>query len=575
MITADLIRHISLFSKVPEDERISLAARAADLRLRKDEWLLVEGQNAGFYGLLEGHIDVLKIVDGQEHRLTTYGPGDSFGEVPLLLGSPAIANLRATEPCRVLRLEGADFLQLVSQCQVLSSEITKTMAARVKHLSQFQVEHPRGVVTVIGDARDAACFDLRDFLLRNGVAFVWQEPNGSSPADQEARVTPTAVVLPDGRRLEAPTFRGLAEALGLQTQPKHRAYDAVIVGGGIGGLAAAVYGASEGLRTLSVERLAYGGQAGTSSRIENYLGFPVGIGGDELSARARRQALRFGAELLVPRTVARLEPGDPRAEGPSHTIVLDDETRIQARTVILATGVDWRRLSVPGIERLVGHGVYYGAAKAEALKMQGLDVHLVGGGNSAGQAALLFADYARSVTMLVRGQSLAASMSRYLIDQLEQQHNVTVETGVQVTGVEGKESLEAIEVTSDKGRRRERRASDALFVLIGGEAQTAWLPDAVIRDQWGYICTGRDVMDLLRERPPTTWPLERDPFLLETSVPGILAAGDVRHGSIKRCSAAVGEGSMAIAVVHHVLAELETRGERAEVGGGAGQSAVS
>jgi thioredoxin reductase (NADPH) len=203
----------------------------------------------------------------------------------------------------------------------------------------------------------------------------------------------------------------------------------------------------------------------------------------------------------------------------------------------------------------VGHGVYYGAAPSEASLVQGRTVHLVGGGNSAGQAAMFFAEYADSVTMLVRGSSLAASMSQYLIDRLSRQENVTVELGVEVSGVEGHESLEAIEVTSDQGRHRERRPSDALFVLIGGEPQTVWLPPALIRDQWGFLCTGRDVMDLLRERPPAAWPLERDPFLLETSIPGIFAAGDVRHGSIKRCAAAVGEGSMAIAVAHQYLGE--------------------
>jgi thioredoxin reductase (NADPH) len=551
MITADLMSRITLFAKVPENERASLAARAADLRLRKDEWLLVEGQAPGFYGLLEGHIDVLKVLGGREHRLTTYGPGDYFGEVPLLLGSPAIANLRATEPCRVLRLEGTDFLHLVSQCQVLSSEITKTMAARVSRFSQIQVENPAAVVTVIGHAHDPACYDLREFLARNSVAFVWREPgDGSSPA--------TAVVLADGTRLETPTFRRLAEALGLQTEPKHDTYDVAIVGGGPAGLAAAVYGASEGLRTLLVERTACGGQAGTSSRIENYLGFPGGLGGDELSARARQQALRFGAELLVSRSVARVEPGD------LHTIVLEDESRVEAKAVILASGVEWRRLSVPGIERLVGHGVYYGAARTEALRMQGRTVHLVGGGNSAGQAALLFAEYAESVTMLVRGRSLAASMSQYLVDQLSRKANVRVETDVEVTGVEGHDTLEAIEVASGQARRRELRPSDALFVLIGGEPVTAWLPQAVIRDQWGYVCTGRDVMDLLLERTPATWPLERDPYLLETSVPGILAVGDVRHASIKRVSAAVGEGSMGIAVVHQYLAELEAQNQRVQ-----------
>ena len=543
MITADLLSRITLFAKVPESERASLAARAADLRLRKDEWLLVEGQAPGFYGLLEGHIDVLKMVGGREHRLTTYGPGDYFGEVPLLLGSPAIANLRATEPCRVLRLEGTDFLQLVSQCQVLSSEITKTMAARVSRISRIQVENQAALVTVIGDAHDPACYDLREFLGRNSVGYLWREAGNG---------TPTVVVLADGTRLEAPTFRRLAEALGLQTEPTQDGYDVVIVGGGPAGLAAAVYGASEGLRTLLVERTACGGQAGTSSRIENYLGFPGGLSGDDLSDRARRQAIRFGAELLVSRTVARVEPGD------THTIVLEDESRVEAKAVVLASGVEWRRLSVPGIERLVGHGVYYGAARTEASRMQGCTVHLVGGGNSAGQAALLFAEYAASVTMLVRGRSLAASMSQYLVDQLSRQANVKVETEVEVTGVQGHDSLEAIEVASRRSGRRELRPSDGLFVLIGGEPVTAWLPPAVIRDEWGYVCTGRDVMDLLPERAQGTWPLERDPYLLETSVPGILAVGDVRHASIKRVSAAVGEGSMAIAVAHQYLGELET-----------------
>jgi thioredoxin reductase (NADPH) len=238
-------------------------------------------------------------------------------------------------------------------------------------------------------------------------------------------------------------------------------------------------------------------------------------------------------------------------------VLLDDGSRVLARTVILATGVAWRRLDVPGMDRLVGHGVYYGAARAEAMRMRGRTVHLIGGGNSAGQAALLFADYAESVTMLVRGPSLAASMSQYLIEQLDAKGNVTVETNTEVVGVEGEDALEAIDVVTGKDRRRERRRSDGLFVFIGARAETEWLPERIIRDEWGYVCTGRDVMDLLRERPPAAWPLKRDPYLLETSVPGILAAGDVRHGSVKRVAAGVGEGSMAIAVVHQVLKESE------------------
>jgi thioredoxin reductase (NADPH) len=555
MITAELLTRISLFAKVPDNERASLASRAADVHLRKDEWLLVEGQAPAFFGLLEGRIDVFKSVGGRDQRVSTYGPGDYFGEVPLLLGSPAIASLQATEPSRLMRLEPADFLYLVSHCPVMSSEITKTMAARVGRISQLAVDSQGPQVTVLGHAQDSECYKIREFLSSNRIGFIWRQPdNGSSNGGEAAA---PVVVLADGSRLEAPSLRSLAKAVGLQTEPRHDSYDVVIVGGGPAGLAAAVYGASEGLRTLLVERTACGGQAGTSSRIENYLGFPGGLGGNELSERACRQALRFGAELVVSRPVERLDPADIGAEeGACHTVVLEEGIRISAQTVILATGVEWRRLRVPGIERLVGHGVYYGAARTEAMRMQGRTVHLIGGGNSAGQAALLFADYAKSVTMLVRGSSLAASMSQYLVNELEAKDNVTVETNAEVVGVQGADALEAIEVVTGPARRRERRDSDALFVLIGGQPATSWLPERIIRDQWGFVCTGRDVMDLLAERPPATWPLARDPYLLETSAPGILAAGDVRHGSIKRCSAGVGEGSTAIAVVHQYLAEL-------------------
>jgi thioredoxin reductase (NADPH) len=329
----------------------------------------------------------------------------------------------------------------------------------------------------------------------------------------------------------------------------------VIVGSGPAGLAAAVYGASEGLKTLAVERVACGGQAGTSSRIENYLGFPGGLSGDELSGRARQQALRFGAELLVARSVVSVEPRSGNGGGAVHAIQLEDGSRVFAHAVILATGVQWRRLDVPGIDRFAGRGVYYGAAATEALSLRGRAVHLVGGGNSAGQAAMLFSSYADSVTMLVRGPSLAASMSQYLIDQLASKANVTIETETEVVSVDGADRLETIELETGADRKRERRASDALFVFIGARAETSWLPDHVIRDQWSYVCTGRDVMDLLRDQAAINWPLERDPYLLETSVPGVFAVGDVRHGSIKRVASGVGEGSMAIAFVHQYLAE--------------------
>jgi thioredoxin reductase (NADPH) len=495
--------------------------------------------------------------------------------VPLLLGSPAIAGLRALEASRLMRLDPIDFHDLISHCRVLNGEIMRTMARRVGVIQQLVVDTSIVAGTVIGTHRNAACLELREFLSRNRVSFAWRDLDDQDSLDRlvcdgiipsvDDRSAPEwvtlrssmlpLVILPDGRRLEAPSMRQLANELGMQTEPKHDHYDVVIVGGGPAGLAAAVYGASEGLRTVLVERTACGGQAGTSSRIENYLGFPGGLSGDDLSARARQQALRFDAELLVARSVTAIVPSD-RALGGSHATLLDDGTRLTASAVIMATGVQWRRLDTPGIDRLTGRGVYYGAAATEALSLRGRRVHLVGGGNSAGQAALMFSSYAESVTVLVRGKSVAASMSQYLIDQLAAKANVTIETGAEVVGVDGIDGLEAIEVATGPSRRRERRESDALFVFIGAHAETSWLPEPLIRDEWGYVCTGRDVMDLLVDHEAGTWPLERDPYLLETSVPGIFGAGDVRHGSIKRVASSVGEGSMAIAFVHQYLAEL-------------------
>jgi thioredoxin reductase (NADPH) len=569
MITGELLTRIPLFAGLPDSERASLAARAADVRVRRDEWLILEGQAPAFFALLEGQLAVFKAVTGRDQQIYAYTAGDYFGEVPLLLGSPAIASVRATEPSRLARLDASDFHELISHCRVLNAEILKTMAQRVGRLQQLAIESPPVAATVIGHRLDLTCHNIRDFLARNRVAFTWLDVEDPSFADRLgaepslprpedlADMTLPVMVLADGRRLESPSIREAADAIGLQTAPAFDTYDVVVVGGGPAGLAAAVYGASEGLRTLAVERVACGGQAGTSSRIENYLGFPAGLSGDELSGRARQQAVRFGAELLVARSVVRVETVAADVSNETHAITLEDGTRVGAKAIVLATGVQWRRLDVPGMERFAERGVYYGAAATEALGLRGCTVHLIGGGNSAGQAALLFSSYADSVTMLVRGRSLAASMSQYLIDQLAAKANVTIETETEVVGVDGGERLETIEVTRGLSGRRDRRRSDALFVFIGAHAETSWLPEDVIRDQWGYVCTGRDVVDLLRERAATSWPRERDPYLLETSVPGVFAAGDVRHGSIKRVASGVGEGSMAIAFVHQYLAEAE------------------
>ena len=573
MITAESLNQIPLFAAIPEHERASLAARAADVRLQQDEWLQSEGQTVGFYALLEGKLAAVKSVGGQERELLFYAPGDYFGEVPLLLGSPAVTSVKALEPSRVMQLDAADFHDLIMHCRALNGEILKTMAKRVGRIQEVVVESSTPVATVIGRRGDPTSYRLREFLARNHVSFAWRDlddPEGverlvhdgllRNATDVSSAFEGLAlplVFLPGGRRLEAPSFREVADIVGLQTVPKHSDYDVVIIGGGPAGLAAAVYGASEGLGTVLIERVAPGGQAGTSSRIENYLGFPAGLSGDDLSVKARQQALRFGAELLVTRSVASIELGDlTKPDGVPHVIVLDDGSRLTTKAVVIATGVQWRRLETRGMDRLTGRGVFYGAARTEALAVRGRRVHIVGGGNSAGQAAMLFSSYAESVTMLVRGKSLAASMSQYVISQLATKSNVKVETQAEVVAVDGTDRLQALELAVGPERTRERRDSDALFVFIGAQAETSWLPERIIRNRWGYICTGRDAMDQLNERGES-WPLDRDPFLLETSVPGIFAAGDVRHGSIKRVASSVGAGSMTIAFVQQYLADLE------------------
>jgi len=351
-------------------------------------------------------------------------------------------------------------------------------------------------------------------------------------------------------------MREVATHLGLRTRCGQPEYDTVIVGGGPAGLAAAVYGASEGLRTLVVEREAPGGQAGTSSRIENYLGFPNGVSGDELALRALEQAKRLGAEILVTRRIARIDPA-------THQVVLDDGEVIKARTIVLATGVSWRRLTIEGMDRLIGRGVYYGASRSEASNTQGLDVYLIGAGNSAGQAALYFSSFARIVTLLVRGDSLEKSMSRYLVDQLRTKPNIRVELRAEVRAVHGDDHLTAIDIADLGSGAVQRRECGGLFVFIGADAETDWLPPEVARNARGYVLTGSDVTKDGR------WSRQRDPYLLETSVPGIFACGDVRFSPVKRVASAVGEGSMAIAFVHQYLQhdEVGSRGSPGPLGG--------
>jgi thioredoxin reductase (NADPH) len=349
-----------------------------------------------------------------------------------------------------------------------------------------------------------------------------------------------AIRVLDGKTVVRPKLRRVAELLGLGAEAAAGRYDTVIVGAGPAGLAAAVYGASEGLHTVVVEREAPGGQAGTSSRIENYLGFPSGVSGAELASRALQQGRRLGAEILVTRAVTRIDAATLQVH-------LDGGDLIRARTIVLACGVAWRQLSIEGFDRLAGKGISYGAARSEAPNTHGLDIHVIGAGNSAGQAALYFSTHARSVTILCRGDSLEKSMSRYLVDQLALRSNIHVLYRAEVVAAHGEISLEAIDVHDAATGEISRTASGGLFIFIGADAETGWLPPEIALDRHGFVLTGSDMQATGR------WTLDRDPYLLETSVPGIFACGDVRSGPVNRVAASVSEGSMTIAFVHQYL----------------------
>jgi len=406
-------------------------------------------------------------------------------------------------------------------------------------------------VKVVGHRWSAPSYKLRDFLARNLVPYRWfaaDEPEGRRILDAAGR-GPEAVplvVTPDGRALAAPTTTEVATAVGLSTAPERDFYDLVIVGGGPAGLGAAVYGASEGLRTLLLEKRATGGQAGQSSRIENYLGFPDGVSGAQLTDRARRQAGKFGAEVLTACDVTGME-----VRGSGRIIRYGDEGELSAHAVILAMGVSYRPLAAPGVAELTGSGVYYGSAATEAAACRDTDVYIVGGANAAGQAAVHFSRYARSVTIVVRGDSLDRSMSYYLIQQLAAIETIRVMTRTDLVEAHGNGNLEALTLQDRKSGARHTVPASYLFVYIGAEPHTDWLGDGVARDGRGFIYTGPDL--LTAGQRPAGWDRDRDPLYLECSVPGIFAAGDVRANSVKRVASAVGEGAMAVTLVHRYL----------------------
>ncbi|WP_027942684.1 FAD-dependent oxidoreductase [Amycolatopsis taiwanensis] len=520
---------------------------------------------------------------GQEYRVVRAGSGadalDALREIKLR--GEAVAAILADY--RMPQMDGIEFLEQAMDLfpdarRALLTAYADTDAA-IQAINVVDVDHyllkpwdppdeklypvidqlveawrtaPRSAVEqtkVIGHRWSAPSYRVRDFLARNSVPYRWysvDEPEAGRLLDAADATSDEIPVLitPEGAVLRKPDGAEIADAVGLSTRPAESFYDVIVVGGGPAGLGAAVYAASEGLRTVLVERKATGGQAGQSSRIENYLGFPDGVSGAQLTDRARRQAQKFGAEVLTTRDVVGLE-----VRGSARVVKFGDGTELAAHAVVLATGVSYRALEADGVPELTGRGIYYGSASTEAAACDGEHVYIVGGANSAGQAAVFFSRHAKDVTLLVRGPDLQSSMSHYLIEQLDAIENVHVRTHTTVVRAHGKDHLEALTLC-EKGVT-ETVLAGHLFVFIGAAPRTDWLGDSIVRDDHGFVRTG---VDLLVDggRPPG-WPLDRDPLHLEASVPGVFVAGDVRSQSVKRVASAVGEGAMAVTLVHRYL----------------------
>jgi thioredoxin reductase (NADPH) len=550
MVTAEEIGRIAVFADLEPSERDRLSRVVADIMLAPGESAVNEGDPRALFGVLEGRLVVIRRVDGVESVIGERMPGDVFGEMSIAFGMLHPGGFRAVEASRVFRIDLDDYQALAAAAPQVGERVGLLASHRLRGPKglQARASAPAAVrAIVLGYRWDPSCGQLRRFLDRNQIRFRWLQPDVPADAEQWSGPLPAEGDLPairvlDGKTAVRPQLRRVADLLDIPTEPAAAEYDTVIVGAGPAGLAAAVYGASEGLRTIAIEREAPGGQAGTSSRIENYLGFPSGVSGDDLSSRALQQARRLGAEILVTRSITRIDPA-------THQVHLDGGDVLRTPTIILACGVAWRKLAIDGFDRLAGAGVFYGAARSEAANTHGLDIHIIGAGNSAGQAAMFFASHARSVTILYRGETLEKSMSQYLVDQLATRANIRVLYRTEVVAAHGDTSLEAIVVRDAATGGTSRLASGGLFIFIGADAETAWLPPEIALDEKGYVLTGPDV------RATGRWQLDRDPYLLETSVPGIFACGDVRFSPVKRVAAAVGEGSMAIAFVHQYLRE--------------------
>ncbi|MEM8963270.1 MAG: FAD-dependent oxidoreductase [Acidobacteriota bacterium] len=502
-----------------------------------------------FFVILSGDAEVIDCSTEERRTVTMHGPGEFTGDIDMLGDRSALVSIKVCMPGEVLRVPGDRLREIVAKQPGISERIlTAFLTRRAILLARGSVG-----LKIIGSRFSNDTHRIKELVTRNQLPHIWidleRDPSALAFLDR-MNVSPedTPVVLHMGDVLRNPTNHDLAQALGLSTEVVTDVeYDVIVVGAGPGGLAASVYGASEGLCTLTLEAVATGGQAGTSSRIENYLGFPAGLSGAELASRASVQAEKFGARLTVPSEATSLR----RRDDGLYAVGLESGDEAIARSVVIATGAAYRKLPLPNRERFDGVGVFYGATQMEAALCQGEDVVVVGGGNSAGQAVIFLSGHARRLFLVLRSNDIGKSMSRYLVDRIEHTANVEVLLETQVKALYGEDRLEGLELENRDGERRTIEAP-ALFTFIGARPHTAWLQDALALDDRGFILTGRNL-------PPETraglWEsLDREPFLLETSLPGVFAAGDVRSASIKRVASAVGEGSIAIKLVHEHLA---------------------
>jgi thioredoxin reductase (NADPH) len=545
VFTVDEIATLPLFSTLAQQELEYLVGAVEDIHLVAGEYVAHEGDGRFLAVVVEGRAELTKLVNGVEQVIGVRLPGELGGEIPMTLGTPLPASMRAIGPSRVMKVAVKVFHTLAAMAPQVSETVGAAALERLEMLRNATAQPLEPALFIIGPRVDPGVHGCDSFLHRNRIPYERLNPDDPAAVARTGGRAPVAgpypvVVLRDGTRLIDPTMRVVATVAGLTVAPGRTHYDVVIVGGGPAGLTAAVNSASEGLQTGLIESFAPGGQAGTSTRIENYTGFPFGVSGDELANRALQQAKRLGAEIVVTRRVEAIDPAEL-------TVGLDGGDVLRTNSIVLAMGVEWRRLQVDSVDRFVGSGVYYGAARSDASLAQGNDVYLIGAGNSAGQSAIFFSNHARSVTLLVRGESLAASMSHYLIEQIATKTNIRVETRSEVVEVHGDEQLEAIEIIDRRTGTTSRRNTSVLFVLIGAEAATDWLPAEISRDKHGFVLTGTDAMKAGQ------WKADREPFALETSAPGIFAVGDIRSGSVKRVAASVGEGGIAIAFAHRYL----------------------